>query len=114
MTKRHRPRRGSLAYSPRKRAKSEIPRIRSWPQQDEPQVQGFAGYKAGMTHVIIVDETPTSPTAGLEISVPVTVVETPPMKIAALRCLLYTSDAADEEDSVDLGGRRIIKKKKKK
>src|SRR5664280_3268741 len=25
--------------------------------------------------------------------------------------LLYTSDAADEEDSVDLGGRRIIKKK---
>ena len=29
-------------------------------------------------------------------------------------CLLYTSDAADEEDSVDLGGRRIIKQKKKK
>ena len=28
-------------------------------------------------------------------------------------CLLYTSDAADEEDSVDLGGRRSIKKKKK-
>ena len=27
-------------------------------------------------------------------------------------CLLYTSDAADEEDSVDLGGRGIIKKKK--
>src|SRR5665648_1296555 len=27
-------------------------------------------------------------------------------------CLLYTSDAADEEDSVDLGGRRIIKTKK--
>ena len=27
-------------------------------------------------------------------------------------CLLYTSDAADERSSVDLGGRRIIKKKK--
>ncbi|GAB5795252.1 hypothetical protein JMUB7518_27960 [Staphylococcus aureus] len=26
-------------------------------------------------------------------------------------CLLYTSDAADELDGVDLGGRRIIKKK---
>ena len=26
-------------------------------------------------------------------------------------CLLYTSDAADELRSVDLGGRRIIKKK---
>ena len=30
-----------------------------------------------------------------------------------LICLLYTSDAADERSSVDLGGRRIIKKKKK-
>ena len=29
----------------------------------------------------------------------------------ALACLLYTSDAADERSSVDLGGRRIIKKK---
>ena len=28
-------------------------------------------------------------------------------------CLLYTSDAADERSSVDLGGRRIIKKKQK-
>ena len=28
-------------------------------------------------------------------------------------CLLYTSDAADERSSVDLGGRRIIQKKKK-
>ena len=31
-----------------------------------------------------------------------------------ISCLLYTSDAADERSSVDLGGRRIIKKKKHK
>ena len=30
-----------------------------------------------------------------------------------LVCLLYTSDAADEGLGVDLGGRRIIKKKQK-
>ena len=35
-------------------------------------------------------------------------------KVRPYACLLYTSDAADEEDSVDLGGRRILKKKKKK
>ena len=40
------------------------------------------------------------------------------LKMDAIRllnniCLLYTSDAADERSSVDLGGRRIIKKKKK-
>eukprot|EP00656_Telonema_subtile_P017722 TRINITY_DN19549_c0_g1_i1.p1 TRINITY_DN19549_c0_g1~~TRINITY_DN19549_c0_g1_i1.p1 ORF type:complete len:451 (+),score=21.04 TRINITY_DN19549_c0_g1_i1:75-1427(+) len=43
-------------------------------------------------------------------SVPQPVVSAPSMRSSS--CLLYTSDAADEEDSVDLGGRRIIKKKK--
>ena len=32
------------------------------------------------------------------------------VKQEAYVCLLYTSDAADERSSVDLGGRRIIKK----
>ena len=36
------------------------------------------------------------------------------LKYHDTNCLLYTSDAADEEDSVDLGGRRFIKKKIKK
>mgnify|MGYP003381699529 CR=1 FL=1 len=34
------------------------------------------------------------------------------MNCPAYCCLLYTSDAADERSSVDLGGRRIIKKKR--
>ena len=33
------------------------------------------------------------------------------VRMAIRLCLLYTSDAADERSSVDLGGRRIIKKK---
>ena len=33
------------------------------------------------------------------------------LQLRAGACLLYTSDAADERSSVDLGGRRIIKKK---
>jgi large subunit ribosomal protein L3 len=82
----HRPRRGSLAFSPRKRAKSEVPRTRSWTTGgDKAGMGGFAGYKAGMTHVIMIDDRPKSLTEGMEISVPVTVVETPPMNIAALR-----------------------------
>ena len=37
-----------------------------------------------------------------------------PQKTACAEiCLLYTSDAADERSSVDLGGRRHIKKKHK-
>ena len=35
------------------------------------------------------------------------------LQIIAQPCLLYTSDAADERSSVDLGGRRIIKQQYK-
>ena len=40
------------------------------------------------------------------------IVANPPFSAQWSACLLYTSDAADERSSVDLGGRRIIKKKK--
>jgi large subunit ribosomal protein L3 len=84
--KEHRPRRGSLAFSPRKRAASIVPRIRAWPDHDgEPKMLGFAGYKAGMTHVVMVDDKRNSPTYGEEIVVPVTVIEAPPLKVGAIR-----------------------------
>lgn len=86
MPKINRPRRGSLAYSPRKRAKSPVPRYGSWPEYTgAPAVQGFAGYKVGMTHVIMVDDHKSSPTAGKDVMVPVTVVEVPPMRVAGVR-----------------------------
>lgn len=85
MSQPHRPRRGSIAYSPRKRARSEVPRVRAWPARKEPKLLGFAGYKAGMTHIIITDDAPHSLTSGMEISVPVTVLETPAMKVAGIR-----------------------------
>jgi len=65
MPKINRPRRGSLAFSPRKRAKSPIPKYQSWPvYEGTPVLQGFAGYKVGMTHVIMVDDHKDSPTEG--------------------------------------------------
>jgi len=85
MAKRNRPRRGSLAHKPRKRAKKETPRIHSWLASGEAKPLGFAGYKAGMTHVIAVDNRKTSTTSGLEISIPVTVIDAPPLKVAAIR-----------------------------
>jgi len=92
MAKGHRPRRGSLAYSPRKRAKSHIPRFNSWPESaGAPRLQDFAGYKVGMTHVILVDDVKNSLTEGMEISVPVTVVETPAVRVAAIRAYAHDS-----------------------
>ncbi|MFB6138652.1 MAG: 50S ribosomal protein L3 [Halobacteriaceae archaeon] len=86
MPQSHRPRKGSMGFSPRKRATSEVPSFESWPSDDgAPGVQGFAGYKAGMTHVMLVDDRAESTTAGMERSVPVTIVETPPMRAVAVR-----------------------------
>ncbi|MFC6824371.1 50S ribosomal protein L3 [Halopelagius fulvigenes] len=87
-----RPRKGSMGYSPRKRVDSEIPRIRSWPDDDgSPGLQGFAGYKAGMTQVMMVNDESNSPREGMEEAVPVTVVETPPMRAVALRAYEQTA-----------------------
>jgi len=76
-----------MGFSPRKRSESPIPHFSSWPDVDggTPRLQGFAGYKAGMTHAIVVDYRPTSTTSGQEVQVPVTVVEVPPMRVAAVR-----------------------------
>ena len=91
MPKINRPRRGSLAFSPRKRAQSPIPKYKSWPERNgAPALLGFAGYKVGMTHVLMVDDHKDSPTEGKEIMVPVTIIEIPTMKVAALR--VYAKD----------------------
>ena len=51
-----------------------------------------------------------TPVTGVAIIITLLVAVKPPSSvrtvITAVPCLLYTSDAADEEDSVDLGGRR--------
>lgn len=91
----HRPRRGSIAYSPRVRARCEIPRVRAWPLQKQPKLLGFAGYKAGMTHIIMTDDIPNSLTSGMEISVPVTIMEAPPMRVAAIRVYNNTTYGAN-------------------
>jgi large subunit ribosomal protein L3 len=52
---------------------------------------GFAGYKVGMTHIIATDNKPTSLTKNEDIQIPVTVLECPPLKIAAV--LVYKKDA---------------------
>ncbi|UCE29647.1 MAG: 50S ribosomal protein L3 [Candidatus Bathyarchaeota archaeon] len=89
--KKHAPRRGSLAYLPRGRATSETGRIRYWPKVEEgPALLGFMGYKAGMTHVFLVEDDERSPNFGKETSHPATVVDTPPIILFAIRA--YTRD----------------------
>ncbi len=80
------PRRGSLQYWPRKRARKEAVRIRSWANNIKTSgMLGFYGYKAGMTHLVVTDNRPTSMMKGQEIIVPATIVECPPIKVLSAR-----------------------------
>lgn len=87
MPTKRKPRDGSLQYWPRKRAKSQVARVRSWASIKEPKLLGFAGYKAGMTHIIANDNRPNSKTKGESIAIPATVIECPPLKVASV--ILY-------------------------
>jgi large subunit ribosomal protein L3 len=81
MGKAHNPRRGSMQFWPRKRSRHSLARIRSWAEESKTKPLGFIGYKAGMTHLLVNDNRPKSSTKGEKISMPVTVIECPPMII---------------------------------
>tara|TARA_Y100000590_G_scaffold370549_1_gene432456 strand:+ start:5389 stop:6438 length:1050 start_codon:yes stop_codon:yes gene_type:complete len=90
--KRSQPRRGSLAYSPRGRAKSMEARIRGWPkiQGDEPRLLAHAGYKAGCVQIVSIDDREHTPSHGKQLVTLGTVIATPPITIIGIRG--YSSD----------------------
>jgi large subunit ribosomal protein L3 len=89
--KKHAPRHGSLAFLPRKRAAVIKGRIRHWlDNSEEINFLGFAGFKAGMTHIIYIEDQPNSPYYGKELMKPVTVLEVPPLILIGVR--VYNED----------------------
>lgn len=82
-----------MAHRPRKRASSQNARV-YWQDSKDKRVLGFAGYKAGMTHVSYVDDS-ESPTKGQEIVSAATVVEVPPMMVYGIRCYKGNDSAGD-------------------
>jgi large subunit ribosomal protein L3 len=81
------PRRGSLAYRPRGRAKSFVPRIRTWPKiaAEKPILLGFPGYKAGTAHVITVDDRAKTPNFGKPLFNLSSILTMPDAEVAGLR-----------------------------
>ncbi len=79
------PRMGTMQVWPRKRAVRQYPKVRSWAEVSDKKALGFAGYKVGMTHTLVINNVKTSRTKGEEIFCPVTVLECPPLKVAAVR-----------------------------
>ena len=93
MPKTHSPKRGSRSYSPRKRARNPKGRVSYWPKLDgEPGLAGFAGYKAGMTHLFYIEDRRRDPEYGQEVKSAATVIDTPPMLIVAVRAYKKTQN----------------------
>ncbi len=78
-------------YYPRVRARRITGRIRTWPHlSGTPRLLGFAGYKVGTTHLIMVENRAKSPLFGREVVREVTVVEVPPLFIYGYRAYTKT------------------------
>ncbi len=109
MAKYHKPRAGSTGFSPRVRAKKETPSIGNYADSDEAAPLGFLCYKAGMTHVLAKDLDKNSPTHNLDVQIPVTVLECPPLTVIGIRAyvegydgLEVLTDALAEKPGKDL------------
>ncbi len=108
MPRHNQPRRGSLQYWPRKRAKKILPSV-NWQavSKEKKGLLGFIGYKVGMASAVLKDNTEHSMTKGQKIITSVTIVECPPLKILSVR--FYKNGRPVKE--VLVGGDKELKNK---
>jgi large subunit ribosomal protein L3e len=81
------PRHGSLGFKPRRRTKHHKGRVRSFPRDNKSNpchLTAFAGFKAGMSHIVRDVNKPGSKLHKKEIVEAVTIIETPPMVVVGL------------------------------
>lgn len=73
-----------MEFWPHRRAKRQLPRVRSWPSLAEPSFSGIVAFKVGMTHVNMIDDS-SSPSKGSEIARPATILEAPSIFVYGIR-----------------------------
>ena len=109
------PRKGSLQFWPRKRAKKFLPRVNWNAINSEKILKGFICYKAGMVSVMVKDNTPDSLTKGKKITIACTLLECPSMKIFSVR--FYKNNIIVKEvlaENLDKELKKKVKLPKKK
>lgn len=75
---------GSLEYWPHRRARRLLPRVRNWPKPAEPKMISLLAFKAGMTHVSLIDDS-QSASKGQEVTRAATVMVLPKLFVYGLR-----------------------------
>ncbi len=78
------PHRGSMEFWHHRRAQKPLPRMRNWAELKEPEITSVLAFKAGMTHVSMVDDS-QSPTKGQEITRAATLVAVPKTFVYGIR-----------------------------
>jgi large subunit ribosomal protein L3 len=84
MGRAHKSKAGSMQYWPRKRARRIYPRVRAWADIETTNLLGFLGYKAGMTHVQLLENNPFIKQGKLK-AFACTIIECPPLKVLGIR-----------------------------
>merc|ERR1711868_209102 len=89
------PRHGSLKFLPKKRCTRPRGKPKSFPKDDASKpihLTAFIGFKAGMTHVVREAEKPGSAINKKEVVEPVTIIETPALKVVGVTGYIDTPD----------------------
>merc|ERR1712133_233339 len=97
------PRHGSLKFLPKKRCTRPRGKAKSFPKDDASKpihLTAFIGFKAGMTHVVREAEKPGSAINKKEVVEPVTIIETPALKVVGVTGYIKTVWAAHLSDEV--------------
>ena len=115
MPKHSRPRKGSLQFWPRTRAKKILPSV-NWKSisQEKPGILGFIVYKVGMKSAIVKDNTEHSLTKSKKIAVPATILEAPPIKIFSVRFYKHNQPVSEIIVSDDKELKKKLKLPKQK
>jgi len=103
------PRHGTLQFWPRKRSTREIPRLRTLSVVEPNKLSGFPAYKVGMTHILVTDTHKHSTTKGEVISLPVTILEAPPLKVAGMRLYKQTEKGINVVKEIILSADKHLK-----
>ncbi|HEY7570972.1 MAG TPA: 50S ribosomal protein L3 [Nitrososphaeraceae archaeon] len=103
------PRRGSIAFRPRARAKSLEARMRNFPAERSEGVGflGFAGFKVGGIEVLTVDDREKTPNFGKHLLNPSTIIAVPPIRIIGIRGYGYVEDV--KRAIFDVYGKESVK-----
>ena len=110
MPTKRKPHSGSLQYRPRIRSARAYPRVHTPTFSKESKVSGFAGYKVGMTHVVVKDPRKKS-LHKQPIVFSATIVECPPLRVIGITVFAHTEKGLQPVSSLYTTGTKELSRK---